>query len=98
MKAAEYLFLTGIFGCGITVAMSNELSKWRAARKFTQAEAGSLVEVSQATWAKWEGGQVPPEQCLKVHEVTGIALHVLRPDVYPVPQRRATDRRKAGAQ
>lgn len=77
--------------------MSNELSKWRAARKFTQAEAGALVEVSQATWAKWEGGQVPPEQCLKVHEVTGIALHVLRPDIYPVPQRRATDRKKAGA-
>jgi transcriptional regulator with XRE-family HTH domain len=73
--------------------MTTALLNWRSERKFTQAEAGSLAGVSQATWAKWEGGQVPPEQCLNVHKVTGIALHVLRPDVYPIPQRRASDRR-----
>lgn len=78
--------------------MTSSIKKWRDEHKLTQAAAGALVGVTQPTWAKWEDGQVPPEQCLPVHRATGIALHELRPDIYPVPQRRATDRRKAGAQ
>lgn len=78
--------------------MCKHVLDWRIARKLTQAEAAALVDVAQPTWAKWEAGQVPPEQCLKVHDLTGVALHLLRPDIYPMPQRRATDRKKAGAQ
>ena len=77
--------------------MCKTILDWRTARKLTQTEAAAKFGIGQAAWAKWEKGQVPAEQCLRVHDVTGIALHVLRPDVYPVPQRRATDRRKAGA-
>jgi DNA-binding transcriptional regulator YdaS (Cro superfamily) len=73
--------------------MNSIIKKWRDERKLTQAAAGALVGVTQPTWAKWEDGQVPPEQCLTVHGATGIALHELRPDIYPVPQRRASDRR-----
>jgi transcriptional regulator with XRE-family HTH domain len=81
-------------------AMCKTILDWRQARNLTQAEAAALVDVKQAAWSKWENGQVPPEQCLSVHKVTGIALHLLRPDIYPTPPlRRSTDRRKReGAQ
>ena len=41
-------------------------------------------------------GILPAEQCLKIHRITRIPLHLLRPDVYPVPpMRRVTDKQKA---
>jgi transcriptional regulator with XRE-family HTH domain len=80
--------------------MCKTITDWRNARKLKQAEAAALVGVTQGTWAKWEAGQVPPEQCLTVHGATGIPLHELRSDIYPTPpMRRSTDRRKReGAQ
>lgn len=74
--------------------MCKTIFEWRTARKMTQTEAASMVGIGQAAWAKWEKGQVPAEQCLKVHKITGIALHLLRSDIYPVPQRR----KREGAQ
>ena len=71
--------------------MTQTLQQWRATNKLTQAEAGARAGVAQGTWAKWEAGQVPPEQCLTVHGVTGIPLHCLRPDIYPES---LSDRRK----
>jgi DNA-binding transcriptional regulator YdaS (Cro superfamily) len=29
---------------------------------------------------------VPAERCMRVSQLTGIALHTLRPDVYPSPE------------
>lgn len=73
--------------------MCKKILDWRTAHNLTQAEAAALVHVKQAAWSKWENGQVPPEQCLAVHRITGVALHLLRPDIYPVPQRRESDRK-----
>jgi len=42
---------------------------------------------SSGTISKWENGQVPAERVLAVAKVTGIAPHVLRPDIYPKPKR-----------
>jgi DNA-binding XRE family transcriptional regulator len=80
--------------------MASIIRKWRDEQKLTQAAAGALVGVTQPTWAKWEDGQVPPEQCLAVHDATGLPLHLLRPDIYPMPpesDRRRGERRRAGA-
>jgi len=74
--------------------MCKTIFDWRQARKITQTEAAELAGVGQPAWAKWEKGQVPAEQCLKVHRITAIPLHLLRPDIYPAPpMRRATDRK-----
>jgi predicted transcriptional regulator len=74
--------------------MTKSLIDWRKSKSLSQAEAAAKVDVGQPAWAKWEGGKVPPEQCLKVHRLTGIALHDLRPDIYPRPKRK---REGAGA-
>lgn len=66
--------------------MTESLITWRKARELTQVEAGELLGVNQPTIAKWESGKVSPGKALKVHQVTGIPLHVLRPDIYPKPQ------------
>lgn len=76
--------------------MTSPLIKWRSSRQLTQVEAAEMAKVSQPTWARWEAGRVGYEHCQMVHKLTGIALHILRPDIYPTPQRRASD--KAGAQ
>jgi transcriptional regulator with XRE-family HTH domain len=74
--------------------MCKSILEWRTAQKITQTEAAALAGVGQAAWAKWERGQVPAEQCLKMHRITAIPLHILRPDIYPAPpMRRATDRK-----
>jgi DNA-binding transcriptional regulator YdaS (Cro superfamily) len=31
-------------------------------------------------------GQIPAKRALRVHQITGIPLHELRPDVFPAPQ------------
>lgn len=66
--------------------MTNHLIKWRDAEELTQAQAAIRFGVNQPTVAKWEKGKVPSEQCLRVHEITGIPLHSLRPDIYPKPK------------
>lgn len=74
--------------------MCKTIFNWRTARKLTQTEAASKAGVGQAAWAKWEKGQVPAEQCLKVNRITAIPLHELRPDIYPAPpMRRAGDKK-----
>lgn len=69
--------------------MSKHLKDWRKKRNLKQAAAAEMAGVTQPSWAKWESGKVPPEQCLMVHRLTAIPLHVLRPDIYPAPKRKA---------
>jgi len=69
--------------------MTEHLKTWRLKRNLTQTEAAEQAGVRQPSWAKWESGKVPPEQCLTVHRLTAIPLHVLRPDIYPAPKRKA---------
>ena len=67
--------------------MKNPLKTWRQKMDHTQEEAATLCGVNQAQWARWESptGAVSYGKALKVHEVTGIDLHVLRPDIYKKP-------------
>jgi len=76
--------------------MTQSLKDWRRRRNLTQAQAAELASVGQPSWAKWERGIVPAERCMAISELTGVNLYVLRPDVYPAPTRRASD--KAGVQ
>ena len=43
------------------------------------------IGVTRACVSSWKWRGIPPTQCLKVHEVTKVPLHQLRPDVYPTP-------------
>lgn len=67
--------------------MTKHLYHWRKAEGLTQTELADRLGVRQPTIAKWESGQVPAESALIVHTLTGIALHKLRPDIYPEPKR-----------
>ena len=68
--------------------MTEELIAWRTRTGLTQEGAASLFGVNQPAVAKWEAGKVPALRALTVHGVTGIPLHVLRPDIYPAPKQR----------
>lgn len=45
-----------------------------------------LLNISGAAVAQWD--QVPATRCREVSKLTGLPLHVLRPDIYDAPQRR----------
>jgi len=53
------------------------------------AAAGSASELARkigvTAQAIYQWRQVPAERCLAVSQTTGIALHELRPDIYPDP-------------
>ena len=72
---------------GNILRMSNVFRKWRKeVAGLTQIQAAERFDVSQPTISKWEQGKFAPEQCPQIHQVTGIPLHELRPDIYPKPQ------------
>lgn len=48
-------------------------------------EVADLLGVTPPTIYKWETGRVPAERCIEVSSKTGIPVHLLRPDVFPVP-------------
>lgn len=46
------------------------------------ALADALNTTIQAV-SQWE--EIPAERCPEIHRLTGVPLHVLRPDIYPRP-------------
>lgn len=54
----------------------------------SQAALAAMVSTEPPTVtpqavAKWRAtGKVPAERCLRVHDLTGVPLHLLNPDVY----------------
>lgn len=68
------------------MANINPLRAWRIAQGLSQREAGQKFGVQDAAVTKWEQGRVSSTKALVVHEVTGIPLHILRPDIYPKPK------------
>jgi len=50
--------------------------------------ASSLGLTKGAVW-QWRMKGIPAERVRRVAEVTGIAPHELRPDVFPAPERAA---------
>jgi len=61
-----------------------------------QSALARICEVSQPTVWKWlqSTKRLPAEHVLTVEAATGVSRHALRPDIYPVEQRRG--RKRAG--
>lgn len=63
--------------------MESALKKYRGQRPLK--EVADHLGISPSVCHKWENNRVPAEKCKDVSEKTGIPLHKLRPDVFPVP-------------
>jgi hypothetical protein len=64
------------------------LAEYRRLRGLSQmALASKLGLKGSGTISKWENWRIPAECVLRVSQVTGIAPHILRPDIYPKPKR-----------
>ena len=57
------------------------------ARRFTQAEIGQRLNVSQQTVFKWLKKQVPSGRVIPLCQLMGweVTPHELRPDLHPTP-------------
>jgi DNA-binding XRE family transcriptional regulator len=71
-----------------TDTKSSPLVDYRRLKGLSQMDLASKFGLKgSGTISKWENGRIPAECVLKVSAVTGIAPHVLRPDIYPKPKR-----------
>lgn len=64
---------------------TNSIAEWRSANDVSVKDFAELAGVQDSAVCKWERNRVSASKALKVHEITGIPLHVLRPDIYPKP-------------
>jgi len=64
---------------------NNIIRRWRTSQGISQRELGERLGVQDAAVTKWEQGRVSAEKALPLHNLTGIPLYVLRPDIYPAP-------------
>lgn len=57
----------------------------------SQSKFAAAIGTSQQNISNWlrSGRPLPAEYVLKAEEVTGIARHTWRPDIYPVSERAA---------
>lgn len=60
----------------------NRLKRWRLNLQITQEEAAKKLKVSQPTYYRWENDKVAYDRCHDVAKVTGIPVHLLRPDIF----------------
>lgn len=65
---------------------SNPIRLWREKHEMSVKDFAAKVGVQDSAVSKWERKGVSTVNALKVHEVTGIPLHELRPDIYPAPE------------
>jgi DNA-binding transcriptional regulator YdaS (Cro superfamily) len=49
------------------------------------AALADSLGVSRAVVSLWKWRGIPPGHCLKIHRITNVPLHQLRPDIYPAP-------------
>ena len=70
---------------------TNPIHIWRKRNGVSVKEFARKTGVQEPAVCKWERSRVSAVKALAVHRVTGIPLHVLRPDLYPAP---ATGRRR----
>ncbi len=76
--------------------MSQPLSlfAYRRDMSLTLEQAGAKFGVDKTTFMRWEAGAIPPKRVAEVSFVTGVPMHVLRPDVFPAPK---SQQARAGA-
>ena len=71
-----------------TTDTQSPLARYREIMGISQIELAKKFGLKgSGTISKWENGRVPAEAVLAVSRETGIAPHVLRPDIYPKPKR-----------
>lgn len=58
----------------------------------SQHELARRLRIKAQSVTKWM--RVPAERCQAVSKVTGVPLHVLRPDLYPRPPAMARPKKK----
>jgi transcriptional regulator with XRE-family HTH domain len=63
------------------------LRSYRERARVTLEQLAAQFEVNKTTVLRWEEGKVPAERVLAVSGATGIPPHMLRPDIYPSPER-----------
>ncbi len=61
------------------------LTTWLNEQRGRRQMLASALGIFPSALSQWT--QVPATQAAKVSEVTGIELHVLRPDVFPAPSK-----------
>lgn len=67
----------------------NPIRAWREIHNVAVKDLAQRVGVQSSAICKWERGKVSSKKALRLHQATGIPLHVLRPDIYPAPEKAA---------
>lgn len=58
-----------------------------AVRRHGASEVARQLRIRVQSLYDWT--QVPPERCRAISAISGVPLHVIRPDVYPPPGEQA---------
>lgn len=60
----------------------------RQEKGLSLAELAAALGTSKAELSRWETGKrkVPAHRAVKVAEITGVPVHLLRPDVFPAQE------------
>ncbi|MEL6758432.1 MAG: hypothetical protein AAFP81_18535 [Pseudomonadota bacterium] len=69
----------------ISGSAGEQLRGWRGKIQLSKPQAAAIFGVSSTTYSNWEDGGVPPAWVERVHQVTTIPLHQIRPDTYAPP-------------
>lgn len=82
--------------------ITSPIAAYRKANdRMSQEAFGALFKppVDKSTVHRWENGSVriSAERAMSIEAVTGIPRHVLRPDVFPVPERKPAPKAQAAA-
>ena len=64
------------------MSKKNPIRAWRELHDIAVKDFAEMVGVQDSAVSKWERKRVSAAKARKVHEVTSIPLHKLRPDLY----------------
>ena len=53
----------------------------------TRSRIAEAVGIANSTVTEWK--QIPPKHAMVVSNITGVPVHVLRPDIFPTPHQEA---------
>lgn len=62
----------------------DQLTKWLNAERGRRQKLADFLHIFPSALSQWT--QVPATRATEVSSFTGIALHELRPDVFPAPE------------
>jgi DNA-binding transcriptional regulator YdaS (Cro superfamily) len=67
------------------MASVHPLRGYRAAKGISISRLAARLCIDKGTLSRWETGRfrIPAERVLEIERLTGVARHLLRPDIYP---------------